>query len=225
MSESTPKLIFIDLETGGLNPNRHPIIQLAAIATDAALNELEYLELKVQFQERTATKASLRKIHYTRNRWAREAIEPYDAARTLAAFLRRHATVEHLYQDGTSGRVAQLVAHNAGFDGPFLHAWFDRLNMYCPARFHVLCTMQRAMWLFAEEPRLPAPDNYKLATLCRYFQVPLHPHEAHEALADVRATVRLYRALASQTEPSTLAPNSGASVLPKVVGSVRRISA
>ena len=85
------KLVFIDIETGGLNPTRHPIIQLAAVATDARLNELELLEIKIQFPEQNATRASLRKNHYTRNRWACEAVAPHDAARTLVAFFRRPA--------------------------------------------------------------------------------------------------------------------------------------
>lgn len=92
--------------------------------------------------------------------------------------------------------MAQLIAHNAAFDGPFLCAWYEKLGIYLPARFQFLCTLQRSLWFFAEQPQLPSPDNFKLATLCRYFHVPVHPLEAHEALADVRATIGLYKAFA-----------------------------
>ena len=35
-------LVFFDLETAGLNPDKHPIIQIAAVAIDAELNEVDY---------------------------------------------------------------------------------------------------------------------------------------------------------------------------------------
>lgn len=207
MTEHGQRLVFLDLETGGLNPKRHPIIQFAAVAVDEELRELDLIEIKVQFTERTATKASLRKNHYSRGLWRREAMEPKAAARELAAFLRHYATSEYLREDGTVAHLAQLVAHNGvAFDGPFLQTWFEGLGIYCPAKRHVLCTMQRAMWYFAERPSLPKPDSFKLLTLCRYFGVPLHPFEAHDALADVRATIGLYRALREAERSSAAKP-------------------
>lgn len=204
--QSSEKLVFFDLETGGLNPKRHPIIQLAAVATDQGLTELESLELKVRFDEVSVAKGRLQKSNYSRRCWAREAIDPSDAAKTLARFLRRHATVEQFCQNGSTRTVAQLVAHNASFDGPFLHSWFEGLAIYCPARFQVLCTLERAMWYFVENRHLPSPDNLRLQTLCRYFSVPLHPHETHDALADVRATIGLYRAILQNGAPAIIKP-------------------
>jgi DNA polymerase III epsilon subunit-like protein len=94
--------------------------------------------------------------------------------------------------------VAQIAAHNAAFDGPFLQAWYDRLGVFFPAHRLMLCTLQRALWYFAEHPWVAPPRNYQLATLCHYFGVPFHAADAHEALGDVRATVGLYRALRSR---------------------------
>jgi oligoribonuclease (3'-5' exoribonuclease) len=117
------KLVFFDLETGGLNPKRHPIIQLAAIAVDYHLEPVEAFEAKMRFDEREANRNSLRKNHYHRGLWAREALEPEEVARNFAEFLRRHATVPMLAADGRPYQVAQVVAHNASFDGTFLQAW------------------------------------------------------------------------------------------------------
>jgi DNA polymerase III epsilon subunit-like protein len=212
MLAESSTLIFFDLETGGPNPDRHPIIQIAAAALDGAtLSTLETIELKVRFDERQATKYALRKNAYSRRTWKDQALPEVEVARLLAEFLRRHATHIALSQNGDEYRLAQLVAHNAAFDGAFLHAWYKRLTIFCPARHQVLCTLQRAEWYFAERPDLPRPDNFKLQTLCRYFSVPLHPHDAHEALADVRATVGLYRALLRDgsdriSEPQPLRP-------------------
>jgi len=92
--------------------------------------------------------------------------------------------------------LAQLAGHNAErFDGPFIHEWYKRLGIYCPARYMTLCTKQKALWLFEEDKSLTPPVNFKLGTLCEYFGVPLSEEEAHDALVDVRATVELYRAM------------------------------
>ncbi len=192
------RLAFFDLETAGLNRKRHPIIQVAAIAVDRTLEPVEAFEAKIQFDHRRANKSSLRKNHFHAGVWARDASDESTAARGFADFLRRHATIPTTSTNGDTYHVAQLVAHHAAFDGPFLQAWFDRLGIFLPARRHVLCTMQRAIWYFAEHPDSTPPKDFKLATLCQHFGVPFHAASAHEALADVSATVGLYRAIVAR---------------------------
>ena len=58
-----------------------------------------------------------------------------------------------------------------------------------------LCTKQKALWLFEEDKSLTPPTDFKLGTLCQYFDVQLRKDEAHDALVDVRATVKLYQAM------------------------------
>jgi DNA polymerase-3 subunit epsilon/ribonuclease T len=188
------RLVFIDLETGGLDPKRHPIIQLAAIAVDSRYQPLEAYEAKVKFNPAHAKAHSLRKNHYHPGVWATEAQEAKLVAQDFSAFLRRHASVPALSADGKAYHVAQLVAHNAAFDGPFLTAWYDKLKLFLPARRLVLCTMQLAMWQVISR-EAPHPSNFQLATLCEYFGVPFHAAAAHDALGDVIATVRLFQAM------------------------------
>lgn len=186
------RLVFIDLETGGASHWR-PIMQLAAIAVDANLRELETIEIKLRFDRRKVRQACLHKRHYSNAVWAREAISESDAGEKFAAFLRRHATLDMLTADRRPYQVAQLVAHHAEFDAPFLASWFARIGRFLPAHPRVLCTHQRALWLFHENTSLSPPADYRLGTLCQYFGIRLRNDEAHEALADVRATVALYR--------------------------------
>jgi DNA polymerase III epsilon subunit-like protein len=188
------KLVFFDLETGGLDPKRHPIMQMAAVAVDRDLAVLEGFEAKIIFNPRQANAYCLRKVHYHPGIWAQEGHEAAEVARSFSKFLRRHATSPALSADGRSFNVAQLVAHNAAFDGPFLINWFEKLNVYLPAKRQVLCTMQLAMWHCLTNAH-QWPANYQLATLCKFFGVPFHAAGAHEALADVTATVQLFRAI------------------------------
>ena len=188
------RLVFVDLETGGLETWR-PIIQLAAVAVTSDGRELESYEAKLRFKESVADPKSLCKNHYSRERWVQEAESPAVVAEQFAQLLMRHATIDQSRRDGRVFQVAQLVAHNAAFDGEFLKAWFSRMKLFLPASPRVLCTVQRAMWAFHEDKSLTPPTNFKLKTLCDYFGVSFPADDAHDALNDVRATVALYREL------------------------------
>lgn len=197
------RLVFIDLETTGLEPWR-PVMQVAAVAVARNLAELEHFEAKVQFPKKWADPAALRNVHYSPTIWRREARPARQVAQELAAFLTRHATVDMVSADGNPYRVAQIVAHNAAFDGAFLRNWFDRLGLFFPGHFRMLCTVQRAVWLFQEDTTLTPPTDFKLGTLCEYFGIRLRPEDAHDALNDVRATVKLYRAMIDDSPRRTM---------------------
>jgi DNA polymerase III epsilon subunit-like protein len=189
------RLVFVDLETAGGEPWR-PIIQLAAIAVTSELRELECFEAKLRFDERFADRKTLLGGRYSPEEWRAEAKPAGMVIEDFAGLLRRHATVDQVAKGGAVYQVAQLVAHNAAFDAGFLDAWFSRFERFLPASPRVLCTMQRAIWLFHEDKSLTPPMDFKLQTLCQYFGVRLCPQEAHDALVDVRATVELYRRMA-----------------------------
>ena len=195
---SSEIITFVDIETGGLEFTR-PIIQIAAVAievADADFLERESIELKVAFDRRQADPASLPFNKFKPHVWKREALPPIAAAKKFAGFLRRHATYPMLSKSKRPYQLSQLAGHNAErFDGPFIHEWYRRLGVYCPARYMTLCTKQKALWLFEEDKSLTPPADFKLGTLCQYFGVRLHKRDAHDALVDVRATVELYRAM------------------------------
>ena len=128
------RLVFVDLETAGLETWR-PIIQIAAVAVTSSLTELESFERKLLFNRRFACPASLHKNNFSWERWQREGQRPKVVAKEFSEFLRRHATLDLRSADGRTYQVAQLVAHNAAFDGGFLQAWFERLC--CRAPRHV----------------------------------------------------------------------------------------
>lgn len=189
------RLVFIDLETGGLDCTRHPITQIAAVAVDEQLRELEAFETKVQFDERQADPEALAKSHYDAAVWARDAIAPRQATDALSAFFKRYADVKMVSQrTGRDYFVAQLAGYNAAtFDGPFLQAMYRQHDAFLPATYRVMCCLQRVLWHFHYRPEHPQPIDFKLGSVCQHFGITLDG--AHDALADVRATVELCRAL------------------------------
>jgi DNA polymerase III epsilon subunit-like protein len=188
------KIIYFDLETGGVL-EQHPIIQIAAIAIDdATWQELDAIEMKLQFNISDADPEALKINHYDAAVWRAEAIPVGQAIGRFARFLEPHKSL-HLIskRSGRPYSVAQLAGHNAAtFDGPRLQNMFRATGAFLPADPRVLDTMQRAMWFFQE--RGTRPEDYKLGTLCKHFGIEVGD-DAHDALADVRLTIQLARAL------------------------------
>lgn len=197
-------LVFLDLETTGLNPRKHEVMQIAAVAVDDQLRVIEEFEVKVRITGRCIPRSVLRLTRYDPEVWRREAVSPKYAALRLARFLRRHSSRASNGARG-SRRVAQLVAHNASFDGPFLDAWSRRLRVHMPVAFRTLCTIQRAEWFFVEHS-VPRPSSMALLSLCEAFGIRFRAADAHEALADAHAALALYRALCTPIRPPRTRP-------------------
>ena len=186
------RLVFVDIELAPVG-RRRAILQIAAMAVSRSLVELETFEAKIRLDESRIVPSMVRNRHFDVRLWREEGRSPKAVACDFARFLSRHASATVRGADGRQLIVAQLVAHNAEFDGVFLREWFEGLGLFFPASYRIFCTLHRAMWYFHEDRSMLPPRDFKLGTLCCHFGVPFNRFEAHDALADVRATVELYR--------------------------------
>lgn len=181
------RIVFADIESIGVDPDG-PIRQIAAVAVDETLREVEAFDAKLP--------VNWRETQGWRKRPQRAPLPvEIETARRFAEFLSRHATLNIMTARGATLRVAQLAAHHAVHDGAFPQAFFARNKRFYPGDYRMLCTVQRAQWFFHESDEAPPPADFKLATLCEYFRVPFPREKQHDALCDVRATVELYRAI------------------------------
>lgn len=186
--------VYFDCETGGLLP-QHPIIQLAAVAVnESTWEELASFEEKLIFPVSEADPEALKMNHWDAAIWAEKAISPQAAITQFAKFLEAFKSIQMISKrTGKPYSVARLVGHNAAtFDGPRLQSLFSAYRTFLPADPRVRCTLQRAIWYFEEQGK-PAPVNYKLESLCSHFGISIS--ETHDALADVRLTVLLAKAM------------------------------
>jgi DNA polymerase-3 subunit epsilon len=161
------KIIGLDTETTGLEQSKgHKIIEIAMLTY-----ELETQELVDRFVMRFDPERSIdpgaqaaHGISYTElvgePKWE-------DKAEEIA---KRMSTAD------------LLVAHNMGFDGPFLAAEFLRIGIEVPD-VHSLCTMENARWA-CPDGKLP-----RLGELCFALNVPYDPAKAHGADYDTTVTM------------------------------------
>lgn len=187
-------LVFFDLETGGLLP-KHPNIQLAAIAVSDDFEELDSMERKIRFNVEDCDPEALKSNCYARlgpEAWA-SAVSEITACFDLSQFLNGHKCVQMISKRTQKPySVARLAGHNvATFDNPRLKEAFERAQMFLPAHPIVLDTIQLALWRYQRLGR--KVDSFKLGSLCELLEIPVL--DAHDALADVRMTVRVAKKL------------------------------
>jgi DNA polymerase III epsilon subunit-like protein len=196
------KSVYFDIETSGLT-DAHPEIELAAVAIDEKTwVELAVFEAKLQFDEKLADPEALKLNHYDRAIWKREAVPVAEAAVRFSLFLQPFRCIQMVSKrTGNPYSVAKLVSHNAAFDAPRLKRMFQAQFLAADPR--VRCTLQRALWWFDE--RGVEPANYQLATLAKYFGIPV-PEGVHGALADARLAVAVSRAMSINGGYKTIAP-------------------
>src|SRR5437762_11795128 len=106
------RTVFVDIETGGLEIGA-AVIQIAAVAVDAQLEELEAKEWKLQFVEQKADPVALRINHYSAERWASEAKPEADVVAALCDMFCRYADVRMVSKRSHRPyHVARLGGHN-----------------------------------------------------------------------------------------------------------------
>jgi len=174
-------LAFIDLETTGLDPERHEIIEIGCLTVKqdwsgaqpvfTVLNEFD-VKVKPKHIE-TAEPEALRINHYSEADWL-FAVDLEQALRELA--------------EKTADAI--MVGQNVAFDWGFLRHAFKEMGVQNRMYFHRLDTIPMAFIKCCHDPKL---ERYNLGELSRYFGV--ENERAHSAMSDIRATFEIYKKL------------------------------
>lgn len=159
----TPAYSVLDVETTGLSPRTHRVLELAIVRVDATGSVVD--EWSSRFNPQGPVGAT--HIHGITERDVVHAPLFADAVATISARL--------------AGTV--VVAHNARFDIAFVRAEYQRAGWDMPF-VPTLCTLQ-ASWHY-----LPGLDRRRLADCCAATGVSLT--HAHSAAGDARATASMF---------------------------------
>ena len=173
-------LAFVDVETTGLDPEKHEIIELALVLVrqkgDKG-NEFEVIEefeikIKPEFIGRADPQA-LKVNGYDPSQWI--------FASTLA---------EAMKVFGEKTKDAIFVAHNMTFDYAFIDKAFKQTSVPNEMFYAKLDTISMA---YAKLHNNPMVEKFRLQKLCEYFGV--ENAKAHTALSDTRALFEVYKHL------------------------------
>lgn len=173
--------LFVDLETGGLYPDKHPVLQIAATITD-----LDF-KIKAHFMSyiQPCPKLEITEEALAINQLKREDLQSAFDEKSVALALHHFANL------GTS--TARFAGYNCQFDLEFLACIWQRHNLL-PAPYYV-------PWfdVYAVAKAKLASDsglsNFKLASVATYFG--LNTAGAHDAVQDLIMTIEIAKLLKS----------------------------
>jgi DNA polymerase III epsilon subunit-like protein len=181
-------ILFFDTETTGKIKPRQPlpdIVQLAAVLTDDDLNEIVALN-NIVYPTYWTISDEVAAIHGISH--AKAEAEGLALPDVMSVFL------------ALTGVATKFVIHNAEYDVPVIENALARIKSEAKP-FEgkpPLCTMRAAKPVLKLPNRNPyVNDAYKFPSLseCHKFFFQEDFDGAHDALVDVRATIKVYGAL------------------------------
>lgn len=212
------KLLFVDTETTGLNPEYHELRQIAGkyIEYDDKLTLLEGLQdPKVSKQFNWFIKPDhLDRIGQTLRDKFGITDEMFDDPKyksQLDVFKRFHTSIKDKVDPFNPVDKIYMAGHNvAEFDYRFIRQWWERsANELCMEKcffgsyFHWSCLDTKSLLSFAVLDscgKLQPPKKNHLTGLCEHFNIKLAEKDAHDALADISATEEVIKKLLTQID-------------------------
>ncbi len=181
-----PKLLVIDTETGGLDPQIHSILTLGAVVWEDG-RITDEIELLIAEPEIVAGPVALEMNKIDLAKHKRVARPPAEAMALFWAFLTRH------FSDSSRKERIQLAGHNIYFDIGFLQRFF-RLRLatadYERTFSHRVLDTAAVLRFLILAKKLPLSEA-GLSEACKFFRIKFPPHKRHTAKEDARATAKL----------------------------------
>lgn len=187
------RILVLDTETGGVDPDRHSLLSIGAVVWEDGRQgaELEVLVAEPVFTV-TARAMEINRIDLVAH--ARQAAAPADALAILTGFV-----VAQFPQELKSGEKVVLAGHNVGFDIGFLKRLFRTAGTDFEAMFSHrsldTASVLRFLWLAGMLPEDAAASTEAF----RYLKIKIPQADRHTALGDARATAELLTRLVELT--------------------------
>ena len=176
-------LAFVDVETTGLQPGYHEMIDIGIVMTDIAGIELDRLFIRIQPEYPERTEAGARAVNaFDANRW-RElgALSPGQAVERIAGF----------HEGVASDRNVLMVAFNSHFDAAFLDHLFKSTDRSWRELYHYfILDLPSMAWSLGIR-------GLTGASISDVLGIEDEPHvaELHTGITGAALNARVYRAL------------------------------
>ena len=177
------KILWLDTETTGIDPQKHCLIELAFIVEiDGEVKE-EGSILSSPFPGCEIDQEALDVQEKTLDE-IRAYPNPKEAYGALLSVLSKYVD---RYNINDKFVLAGYFVH---FDAGMLRSFFSRNgDQFYGSYFRSVC-IDVASWVALETSRYLVLRNYKLASVCQRYQIPI---QAHNALSDIWATRELFQ--------------------------------
>jgi DNA polymerase III alpha subunit (gram-positive type) len=189
--ELNKKYFWFDVETTGVDPKEHDIIELSFIIVNGPVTDERQIFMQPFSYDNispTALEVNNRTIEEIKT-----FPEPGQAYKDLIKILSAHV------DKFDKADKFKPCGHNAKFDTDFLRQFFIKnFDKYYGSWFRneFLCSMAMAMLL--DELDYISPDDFKLATLAKVYGIDTGVE--HEGMSDIRTTRTLFRAMVKQLQ-------------------------
>ena len=177
------RLLFIDTETGGLNPNTHSLLSLAMVVWED-MEIIDSQELMINDGQLSANKEalSINKIDIEKHK--KTAISSSQAIEKMFLFIKKHFPHQ---------RKITIAGHNVHFDVDFLKVFLSQNNEEFSKFFshRIIDTSSILYYLYLaghiEQRAISSDDAFDL------FEIQVEGR--HTALGDAIATAELFNKL------------------------------
>ena len=169
------KLAFVDLETTGLDPLKHEIIEIGMVVVDDSdFTIIDQVNIKVKPEHPELGEPAAFKVNgYSEEEW--------DDAMTL------HQAMIHLSEHADK---ATFLAYNATFDWAFIHVALEKTGHANPFHYHRIDVLSVA-WARIPHDKM---QSWALKACCAYLHIPREP-QIHRALNGAMCAYQVYREL------------------------------
>jgi DNA polymerase III epsilon subunit-like protein len=175
-------MLFLDTETGGLDPRSHSLLSLGLVVGDGP-KLVNSLEILVRHEPYVVSGGGLKVNRINLVEHTAAALDPPVALTVLEVFLDQH--FPHLCQP------IILAGHNIAFDQAFLGAFLAGQGRGLERFSHRTVDTHAIAAALRDAGRLPL-GNLSSTALFAHFGIQVPEEKRHTALGDALATFELY---------------------------------
>lgn len=182
------KILWIDTETGGLDPQNHSLLSVAFVVTDENMEVTDSYEWFIKHKTYSVTAGALAINGISILEHDRNAQEQKEVISEMKEFLKKHFNDDKPHIGG----------HNVKFDLDFMNTFLYKNKEYMYKWFSHrtvdTCVLLRSIY------ELGALDKevFSLQDAIKHFGIDTADGEAHVALYDTLATVKLFKKIGEE---------------------------